>query len=66
MLKRWLRHAENLIDEGKRSGRGIVDFQVGNVKRLGDLVSFQEGRRDILNFQVGKGGDMSSAESLCQ
>jgi hypothetical protein len=26
VLKRWLRHAENLSDEGKRSGRDLIDF----------------------------------------
>jgi hypothetical protein len=36
------------------------------MKRLCDLISYQEGRRDILNLQVGKGGEMSSVESLCQ
>jgi hypothetical protein len=27
VLKRWLRHVENLSDEGKRSGRDLVDFR---------------------------------------
>jgi hypothetical protein len=66
VLKRWLRHVENLSDEGKRSGRGLVDFQVGNEKRSVDLINFQEGRGDIPIFQVGKGEEMSSVESSCQ
>jgi hypothetical protein len=66
VLKRWLRYVENLNGEGKRSGRGLVGFQVGNEKGSVDLINFQEGRGDILNFQVGKGEEMSSAESSCQ
>jgi hypothetical protein len=66
VLKRWLRHVENLSDQGKRSGRGLVDFQVGNEKGSVDLINFQEGRGDIPIFQVGKGEEMSSAESSCQ
>jgi hypothetical protein len=66
VLRRWLRHAENLSGEGKRSGRNLIGFQVGNVKGSVDLVNCQEGRGDILNFQVGKGEEMSSAESSCQ
>jgi hypothetical protein len=50
VLKRWLRHVENLNNEGKRSGRGLVDFQVGNEKRSVDLINCQEGRGDIPNF----------------
>jgi hypothetical protein len=63
VLKRWLRYAENLSDEGKRSGRGLVGCQVGNEKGLVDFVNCQVGRGDIPNFQVGKGGEMSSTES---
>jgi hypothetical protein len=66
VLKRWLRYAENLSDEGKRSGRGLIGFQVGNEKGSVDLVNCQVGRGDIPNFQVGKGGEMSSAESSHQ
>jgi hypothetical protein len=66
MLKRCLRHVENLSDEGNRSSRGLVGFQVGNLKRSDDLVNCQEGRGDILNSQVIKGGDMSSVESSHQ
>jgi hypothetical protein len=66
VLKRWLRYAENLSDEGKRSGRGLVGFQVRNEKGSVDLVNFQEGRGDIPNFQVGKGEEVSSAESSHQ
>jgi hypothetical protein len=29
VLKRWLRHVENLSDEGKRSGRGLIDCPGG-------------------------------------
>ena len=47
MLKRWPTHVENLIDEGKRSGRSLVDCQVGNKKGSVDLINFQEGRGDI-------------------
>jgi hypothetical protein len=66
VLKRWLRHVENLSDEGKRSGRGLIDFQVGNEKGSVDLINCQEGRGDIPIFQVGKGEEMSSVESSCQ
>jgi hypothetical protein len=65
-VKRWLRYVENLNGEGKRSGRGLIDFQVGNEKGSVDLVNCQEGRGDIPIFQVGKGEEMSSAESSCQ
>jgi hypothetical protein len=40
VLKRWLRHGENLSDEGKISSIGLVDFQVGNEKGSVDLVNF--------------------------
>jgi hypothetical protein len=62
-LKRWLRHAENLSHKGKRSGKGLVDFQVSKVKGSVDLINCQVGRGDIPDFQVGKGGEMSSVES---
>jgi hypothetical protein len=45
---------------------GLIGFQVGNEKGSVDLVNCQEGRGDIPNFQVGKGEEMSSAESSCQ
>jgi hypothetical protein len=71
-LKRWLRHAENLSHKGKRSGKNLVGFQVGNEKGLMDLVTYQVGIGDIPNFQVGigdipdfqvgKGEEMSSIE----
>jgi hypothetical protein len=63
VLKRWLRHAENLSHKGKRSGKSLIDFQVGNEKGSVDLVNCQVGRGDIPDFQVGKGEEMSSAES---
>jgi hypothetical protein len=62
-LKIWLRVDENLSHKGKRSGKDLVDFQVGNVKRSVDLVNCQVGIGDILDFQVGKGEEMSSVES---
>jgi hypothetical protein len=66
MLKRWLRHTENLSDEGKTSKIGLIYFQVGNEKGSVYLINCQEGRGEILIFQVGKGEEMSSAESACQ
>jgi hypothetical protein len=66
VLKRWLRYVENLNGEGKRSGRGLVGCQVGNVKGSIDLVNCQEDRGDIPIFQVGKGEEMSLVESSCQ
>jgi hypothetical protein len=63
MLKRWLRHAENLSHKGKRSGKSLIDFQVGNEKGSMDLIYCQVGRGDIPDFQVGKGEEMSSVES---
>jgi hypothetical protein len=63
VLKRWLRHAETLSHKGKRSGKDLIDSQVGNEKGSVDLVTFQVGRGDIQGFQVGKGGGMSSRES---
>jgi hypothetical protein len=65
-VKRWLRHAENLSHKGKRSGKGLIDFQVGNEKGSVDLINCQVGRGDIPDFQVGKGEEMSSAESSHQ
>jgi hypothetical protein len=58
-----LRHAENLGHKGKRSGKSLIDFQVGNEKGSMDLIKFQVGRGDIPDFQVGKGEETSSAES---
>jgi hypothetical protein len=46
----WLRHVNNLSDEGKRSNRGLIGFLVGNEKESVDLINFQKGRRDIPNF----------------
>jgi hypothetical protein len=66
VLKRWLRYDGNLSDEGKRSGRGIVGFQVGNEKGSMDLVNCQVGRGDILNCQVGKGEEVRSTKSSHQ
>jgi hypothetical protein len=62
MLNRWLRHPGNLGHEGRRSGKSLVDFQVGNEKGLIDLIYFQVGRRDIPYFQAGKGEETSSTE----
>jgi hypothetical protein len=45
-----LRHVENLSDEGKRDGRGLIGFLVGDEKGSGDLINFQEGRGDIPIF----------------
>jgi hypothetical protein len=59
-LKRWLRHAENLSHKGKRSGKSLIDCQVGNEKGSVDLINCQVGRGDIPYFQVGKGEEMSS------
>jgi hypothetical protein len=61
-----LRYAKNLNGEGKRSGIGLIGFQVGNEKGSVDLVNFQEGKGDFPIFQVGKGEEMSSTESSCQ
>jgi hypothetical protein len=63
MLKRWLGHAKNPNHKGKRSGKGLVDCQMGNQKGLMDLINCQMGRRDILDFQVGKGEYMNAVES---
>jgi hypothetical protein len=65
MLRRWLRHAENLSDDGRRSSRGLVGCQVGNEKGSIDLIDFHVGRGDIPYFQVGRGGEMSSVERSC-
>jgi hypothetical protein len=40
VLKIWLRYDENLSDEGKRSRRGPIGFQVGNEKGSVDLVNY--------------------------
>jgi hypothetical protein len=58
-------HDKILNDEGKRSDIGLIYFQVGNKKGSVDLINFKEGRGNILIFQVGKGEEMSSAESTC-
>jgi hypothetical protein len=50
VLKRWLRHAENCSDEGKRSGRYHVGFQVSNEKRSIDIINYREGGGDIPIF----------------
>jgi hypothetical protein len=63
MLKRWLRHDENLNDEERRSGRGLVGCKVGNYNGSMDLINYQEGRGYIPNFQVGKREEVSSVES---
>jgi hypothetical protein len=63
MLRRWLRQAESLSHKGKRSGKSLIGFQVGNEKGSVDLVNCQVGRGGIPYFQVGKGENMSSIES---
>jgi hypothetical protein len=40
VLKIWLRCTKNLNGEVKRSGRGLIDFQVGNEKGLIDLINY--------------------------
>jgi hypothetical protein len=40
MLRRWLRHAENLSDDRRISSRGLVGCQVGNEKGSVDLIDF--------------------------
>jgi len=59
VFKRWLRYAEKLKGEGKRSGKILIGFQVGNEDKSGNLINFQEGRGDILNCHVGKGEETS-------
>jgi hypothetical protein len=66
VLKMWLRHVDNLSDDGKRFGGVLIDCHVGNEKRSVDLIDCQEGRGDIAIFQVGKGEKMSSAKSSFQ
>jgi hypothetical protein len=66
VLKRWMRYDENLSDEGKRSGKGLIGFQVGNVKGLVDIVNCQVGIGDIPSFQVGKEEEVRSTESSRQ
>jgi hypothetical protein len=61
-----MRYDENLSDEGKRSGKGLVGFQVGNVKGLVDIVNCQVGIGDIPSFQVGKEEEARSTESSHQ
>ena len=66
MLRRWSRHDKNLSDEGKRTDKSILGFQVGNEKGSMDLIDFQVGSGDIQNYQVGKGEEMSFIESSHQ
>ena len=65
-LKRSLRHTEALSHKGKRYGKGIVNFQLGNETGSMDLINYQVGKGDIPDFQVGKGEEMSSTKSSCQ
>jgi hypothetical protein len=62
MLKRWLRHAENLSYKGKRYSKSLIDFQVVDEQGSMDLVKFQVCKGDIPDCQVGKGEEMSSTE----
>jgi hypothetical protein len=55
VLKRWLRHAENLSHKGKRSGRGLIGFQVGNEKRISGSRRLPGGQRRHPEFPSGKG-----------
>ena len=66
MLKRGMRHVDNLTNDKNRSRRGLVDCQLANEKRLVDLINCQEGRGDIPIFQVGKREEMILGESSCQ
>jgi len=66
VLKMWLRHVENLSDEGKRSGRDIIGCHVGNEKISVDVINFQKGKGENQIFQVGKGEEMSLAKSSYQ
>jgi len=66
VLKRWLRHVENINDEGKRYDRYLIDLQVGNDKRSFDLINCQVGIRETPIFQVGKGEEMNSTDILYQ
>jgi hypothetical protein len=61
VIKRWLRHAENLSHEGKRSGKSLIDFQVGNKKGSMDLVYLPGGQKRHPIFPCGKGrrGELS-------
>jgi hypothetical protein len=66
VLKGCLICVEKPNGEGKIYGRGIIGCQVGNEKGSVDFINYQEGRGGITIFLVGKGEEMSSAESLCQ
>jgi hypothetical protein len=63
ILKRWLRHVENLGHKENRSRKILIDFQVGNEKGLVDLIDYQVGRGDFLYSHVGKGQEVSSKKS---
>jgi hypothetical protein len=58
-----MRSSEDLIDcQEDNSGNSYC--QVGNEMGSGDLIDCQESRREIPNFQVGKGREMRLSESL--
>jgi hypothetical protein len=70
LLRRWLRHAENLSDTEQEMvyicepevGRTLSDEEGRSVK---GLINFQEGRDEFSNFQVGN--EMRSIDLIdCQ
>jgi hypothetical protein len=71
VVRRWLRHAENLSDTEEEMvyicepevGRTLSDEEGRSVK---GLINFQEGRDEFSNFQVGN--EMRSMEDIidCQ
>jgi hypothetical protein len=62
VLKRWLRHVENLSHKTNKSDKSLIDCQVGNDKGSMDLVNYQVGIRGIPDCQVGKGEETSLVE----
>jgi hypothetical protein len=62
------------VGNGKRSGGGLEyckrssvessDCQVGNEIGLVDLIGYQVGRREVPNFQVGRGKEMRLFENV--
>jgi hypothetical protein len=66
VLKRWLRHAENLSDTKEKMvyicepevGENLSEEEVRSI----DLINYQEGRDEFSNFQVGN--EMRSMEDL--
>jgi hypothetical protein len=58
-----MRSSEDILDSHEESS-GDSYCQVGNEMGSGDLIDYQESRREIPNFQVGKGREMRLSESL--